>query len=147
MVVGADFAGFEQAQVRLRANFGREVEFFAPTPTTWPPGVPLDPETGRPFDVTIAPLSSGWATASAICNVVDRPMGLSMRGIADSRDAGTALGDMSETSKVFIVASGDVALASGATRLTYLGESFKVTDFRRDALGPVERYLAYAERE
>lgn len=142
----ADFAGFEAAQIKLRANFGRDVAFFTPTPTAWPPGVPLDPESGRPYDVTIAPLASGYASAVVSCNIVDRPMGLSQGGVEDSR-RDVAVGGMSLTSKVFIVASGDAALASGATRATYLGQSFKVTDFRRDALGPVERYLAYAEVE
>lgn len=137
-----DFTGFEGAQVRLRAAFGRTVEFFAPEPTIYPPGTRLDPETGRPFDPTIRPLSSGFTMTTASANVVDRPFALGLDG---QREA-TALGFLTDADKVLILASGDVALASGAERATYMGEEFKVSDFVHDSLGPVERYLIFLRR-
>lgn len=138
-----DFAGFEDAQVRLRAQFGRTVEFFAPLPTTYPPGTKLDPERGRPYDPTIRPLASGFSSAAISCNVVDRPV--VSRTLGPQREQ-TALGSMPDADKIAIVAVADAPLASGATQARYLGESFKVLDFRHDALGPVERYLAFLGR-
>lgn len=145
MIDGPDFAGFADAQVRLRANFGREVVFFTPLPTTWPPGTPLDPESGRPFDPTIRPIASGMASAAVNCSIIDRPLGLSQRGTKDQRQAQTAIGDMADKNKVAIISVEDAPRASGAVKASYLDEDFRVTDFRRDALGPVERYLAYLE--
>lgn len=141
-----NWAGFEDAQIRLRAAFGNDVEFFAPTGTTYASGVALDPETGRPYDPTIKPIASGWASAVVHGDIVDRPMGLSQGGVADQRLAGTPLGSMPVKQKVVIIGSADVGLASAATRARYLDEDFAVTDFREDKLGPVVRFLAFLEQ-
>lgn len=138
-----DFQGFEDAQIRLRAKFGRTVEFFAPMAESYPPGTKLDPERGRPYDPTIKPLSSGFSSAAVNCNVVDRPV--VGRTLAAAREQ-SALGSMPDADKIAIVSVEDAPLASGATRARYLGEHFKVMDFRIDSLGPVERYLAFLQR-
>lgn len=140
-----DFAGFEDAQVRLRAGFGRTVEFFAPTPTTYPAGTRLDPETGRPFDPAIRPLSSGFTQATASGNIVNRPIGPGKRGLGGGREA-TALGLLTDADKVVILGSGDTGAASGATLATIDGEEFKVEDVARDTLGQVERTLVFLRR-
>lgn len=85
------------------------------------------------------------ASAVVNCGIVDRPLGLSQRGTKDQRQAQTAIGDMADKNKVVILSVEDAPLASGATRARYLDEDYRVTDFRHDALGPVERYLAYLE--
>lgn len=141
-----DWSGFENAQIRLRAAFGNDVEFFMPTPTTYASGVALDPETGRPYDPTIRPIASGWASGIVHGDIVDRPMGLSQGGVEDQRRAGTPLGSMPTKQKVVIIGSADVGIASAATRARYLDEEFEVVDFREDKLGPVVRFLAFLEQ-
>lgn len=65
--------GYVDAQVRLRAKFGKDCTFFSPTPTTWPPGTPLN-LNGDPLDPSVTPLASGVASASVRCSVVSRPI-------------------------------------------------------------------------
>lgn len=144
-VFGPNWSGFADAQVRLRANFNRDVEFFVFTEPVYASGVVLDPETSRPYDPSVRPTASGVITEIIGCNLVDRPMGLSQSGVEDQRRAGTPLGSMAEYTKVAIISVDEVGIASAATAARYLGVDYRVTDFRLDALGPVERYLAFLE--
>lgn len=70
MSSGPDLAGFGDAQARKREAFGRRVDFLGEVLMTFPPGTPIDPETGHPHDPTIRPSASGQARASATCEVV-----------------------------------------------------------------------------
>jgi hypothetical protein len=69
-----DLEGFRQAQIRLREKFGRDCIFLTPIEREWPLGVPLNTETGRPFDPTIEPSDGGgFASASMRALVIDSP--------------------------------------------------------------------------
>lgn len=68
-----DLAGYREAQIRMIAKTGTTVEFFLPSAVVWPEDAILDPETGKPYDPAVLPLSSGFASASAKCGVAVRP--------------------------------------------------------------------------
>jgi hypothetical protein len=69
-----DLEGFRQAQVTLREKFGRDCIFLTALSVAWP-DVPLNTETGRPFDPTIEPASGGgFASATIRALVIDNPI-------------------------------------------------------------------------
>jgi hypothetical protein len=70
--LGPNLAGFRDAQVRLNAAMGNDVSFrFAASGFTYPPGTPIDPETGKAMDPFVEPLTEiDFPTASARATVV-----------------------------------------------------------------------------
>jgi hypothetical protein len=74
-VPSPDLEGFRQAQITLREKLGRDCVFLTPEGETWPSGVPLNAETGRPLDPTIEPESGGgFASATHRALVIDNPL-------------------------------------------------------------------------
>lgn len=135
-----DLAGFVSAQDGLRERFGEEVVFEVSLPETWPAGAALDPETGRPYDPTVQPVSSGMASAAVTAIVMDES-GLA----AEGQERTTAIGDMSEWDLVLDVHPDDYPAASGATRVTVRGDRFAVARWRPDGVRGIDRYLAFLE--
>lgn len=143
-----DLAGFRDASATLRLKFGQDVPFFTPLPTTYPMGTSLDPETGEPFDPTVVPTASGFASAAVRVGVVFRPMGLSRRGIDDDVQS-TGVGTF-EKGTVVLVADPDEydAQLADATECVVHEERYAITQIEHDRMGegPFHRVLMYAEQ-
>lgn len=133
-----NLSGFVSAQDALREMFGETVIFYVPITPTWPQDAAIDPETGRPYDPTIEPASSGQASAAVRAIVDDgaHPAG-------DERV--TAVGDMGEADLVVDVNAADYPAASGADRALVRGDRFAVTRWRPDGLSGTDRWLAFLE--
>jgi hypothetical protein len=70
-----DTAGFADAQDRLRQELGVDAVFLIPTALVWPPGTPLDPETGKPFDPFLDPVDPAANTEVTVrCSFVHSPL-------------------------------------------------------------------------
>jgi hypothetical protein len=66
---------FADAQRRLRAKLGVDVVFLIASDPEWPPGTPLDPETGKPYDPFLDPLVAQVDTeVTKRCSFVHRPL-------------------------------------------------------------------------
>lgn len=128
----ADLAGFRDAQVRLRAQLGRDVPFFKPTDTTYASGVALDPENGLPYDPSILPLASGFTSAAVRASVV-------MPGAAPTRDdvLMTAIGDIEAGEAALVVAADEYATndLDVATKVELYGEEYEITQRNLDSIG------------
>jgi hypothetical protein len=144
--VSPNIAGFKEAQERLREKLGFDIRFYTPLPKTYPPGTELDPETGKPYNATIRPTASGWASASVRCSVVSRPFGLSRTGIEDQTES-TALGIMSNTSVGLIMSEEDWPTASGATEFEHLEIRYEIRDDTPDSLGGATRHIVVGEQK
>jgi hypothetical protein len=127
-----DLQGFRDASVRLRAAMGREVVFLLPEETVWPDGTILDPETQEPYDPTIVPAASGWASASATALVV-LPGG-SVRG---DTVVNTFVGTIEEGDAAVIVSSFDFETGNleAATRVVVFDETWDITQADPDSVG------------
>ena len=146
MTISPSFAGFADAQARLREQFGHDLTFYTAGVPTWPPGVALDPETGTPYDPTIDPVDTGEAQAIVRVSVVSRPLGLSRTGVSDSSER-KAIGWVEEGGVVLIVDPDDWDQVENATEFTYADERYAVRQTDHDYLGPVERYLIYGSQK
>lgn len=135
-----NLAGFVSAQDALREKFGEAVVLTVPLPETWPAGARLDPETGRPYDPTIQPVSSGVAQAAFTAIVMDQT-----DLAAEQQERATAVGDMGEWDLVLDVHPDDYPDASAATRAVVRGDTFAVTRWHPDGVRGIDRYLAFLE--
>lgn len=140
-----DLAGYREAQLTLVAKLGADVPFFTPTATTYPAGTKMDPETGQPFDPTILPTASGFASAAVRCGVAIRPVGLSRRGISDDTRL-AALGLITEGEGILIVPTADFEAndLDAATECEVHGDRWEITQRTPDGIANVEhRRLVY----
>lgn len=134
--------GFAEAQQRLRDKLGFDIRFYAPIAGSYPPGTRLNPETGKPFDPTIKPTGSGWASASVKCSVVSRPMG--PHGVDQTET--TALGIMDSKTVGVIMGSGAfTGVVAEATEFDYLDRRFKIRDDQADELGIRDRHVVIGD--
>jgi hypothetical protein len=70
-----DVAGFRAAQARLREVLGVDAVFIIASALTWPPDTPLDPETGRPYDPFLEPVTPEVDVQVTVrCSFVQRPL-------------------------------------------------------------------------
>jgi hypothetical protein len=137
-----DLAGFAEAQQRLRSRFGRVVTFYKPTDALYSPDVPLDEQTGNPFDPTIRPASGGAiASASAVASVVYAPL----QGTNRDRTVSDQLGQHSKLNKDLILGIADRPVASGAVRFELDGEHWKIVDTKLDGVGDLQRVVVFGE--
>lgn len=146
MSVSPNIAGFKEAQERLRDKLGFDVTFYTPLPLTYPPGTPTDPETGVPYNPTIRPTASGFASASVRCSVVNRVFGLSRTGVEDQTES-TALGIMSNTSLGLIMSEEDWPDVDEATEFEHLGIRYEIRDDTPDSLGGATRHVVVGEQK
>lgn len=144
MVVDPNLEGFREAQVTLRQKFGEDVPFFTPSETEYPEGTPLDPESGLPYDPTILPLASGFASAVVRASVVFRPI----QGTRDSTRT-TPIGDIEEGSVVVMVSPQDFEEEDldEATEMEIHGERYRIKQTEYDQLGdgPPHRVIVHGE--
>lgn len=143
--VAPDFDGFRDAQVRLRENFGKDLTFYTPGATTYPPGTPLN-EDGRPYDPTIQPSASGVTTQTVRVSVVSRPIGRS-RGGMSAPISDEALGWVEAGDIVLIVDPEKLPPIKDATEVDYDGARWVIRTRDKDSLGPVDRYLLFCARK
>jgi hypothetical protein len=137
-----DLAGFAEAQQRLRDRFGRVVTFYRPSDALYSPDVPLDEQTGQPFDPTIRPASGGaLASASATANVVYAPLA----GTSRDKTVSDQLGRHSKLNKNLILGIEDQSVASGAVRFEVDGEHWKIVDVKLDGVGAIQRVVVFGE--
>lgn len=134
--------GFRAAQQFLRDELGTEVPFHTPIAPAWPPGTKLDPQTQRPFDPTIEPISGGGYTtvtvkvsmvARVIRTNVEDPLGGDVSG-GLRRGESIAMG----------ISVADYPAVQNATAATVAGIEYKLTDIIRDP-GLDNRYIAFGE--
>jgi hypothetical protein len=137
-----DLAGFAEAQQRLRSRFCRVVTFYRPTDALWSPDVPLDEQTGQPFDPTIKPASGGAiASASAVASVVYMPL----QGVSRDRTVVDQIGRHSKQNKDLILDISERDVASGALRFELDGEQWEIVDTKLDGIGDLQRIIVYGE--
>lgn len=140
-----DLTGFREAQLTLIAKLGADVPFFTPVAETYPPGTPLDPESGKPFDPTVQPQASGFASAVVRAGVAIRPIG---GGLADS-SIQNALGLLEEGQGVLLVPSTDYDNADldHATEVEVHGDRWEITQRTPDGIANVDhRRLVYIKQ-
>lgn len=141
-----DLDGFREASVNLRAALGRDVPFFTPTPTTWPPGTPLDPQTGTPYDPVIQPLASGFASASVRAIVV-----LPGANLRADEVISAAIGEIEEGKAVVVVGrkSWDDNNLEDATLVGIYDETWEIVQSDLDGIGPdaADRVIIHAQQK
>lgn len=133
---GPDLAGFRAARERKRRLFSEPVVLLGTGVVTWP-NVPLDPETGAPYDPTIEPLSSG---ASAVIDVE-----WVWRSSQDPSDD-SAAGTFAKAHPMLIAGSGASAALEGMTHFERRGERFRIEGVHFDGITSVDRILIYGAR-
>jgi hypothetical protein len=140
-----DLEGYKNAQARLRAQFGQDVPFFTPTPTTWPGGIPTD-EAGVPLDPEVQPLASGFASGVLRCNVVSKPILRTLEVPATDAPMG-----LKDRSKLVLLAGYDEFVAAGVSGATFVevyGAKYKIEAMLNDQVGngPTQRKLIFLEK-
>lgn len=141
-----NFAGFQEAQARLREQFGHDITFLTEGVDTYPPGTELDPESGEPFDPSIEPTATSDVATVVHCSVVSRPMGLSRSGVDDSVKR-EAIGWVEEGGVVLIVDIEDWADVRDADSFEYADETYSIRQTEHDYLGEAERYLIFGSQQ
>lgn len=135
-----DLAGFREAQLTLIAKLGADVPFFSPVAPSYPPGTPIDPESGQPFDPSIAALASGFTSAAVRCGVAIRPVGVQKDNML------SALGIMEEGKGLLLVPqlAYENANLDGATQCEVHGERWTIEQRDLDGIGTeTHRYVLH----
>lgn len=136
-----DIAGYRAAQERKRGFFGVEVTFFyGVTGEVWPEGTLLDPETSRPIDWTVEPVSSGAQASGSI------PVGVAYRSSQDPSDP-AAIGWVEQAEVMLIANLDDAPVASGAATFLLRDERYQVVANGFDGIAAEsDRYLVWGRR-
>lgn len=141
-----DLDGFRDASVRLRAAMGRPLWYLTPTPTTWPEGTALDPESGQPYDPTIVPLASGFSSASAQTLVV-------LPGATDrvAKEVEAAIGriEVGDAALVLAAKDWDALDLEDATGVVIYDDTWELADARFDSVGgagDADRVIVHARQ-
>lgn len=143
-VIAPDMSGFEDAQVRLREQFGEPVVFLFEPVVTWPDDTPIDPETGDPYDPAVRPEASGQASATVDCTIAFKA--INRAGVTGGESEG-ALGIVPSTHIMAICGSAAASAVDGAREMIARGEHFLVTSQKPDGIGGLQRFLTYGKLE
>lgn len=135
-----DLAGFREAQERKRALLGEDITFTGEPVFVWPPGVPIDAQTGKPYDPVIEPLSSAAASAVVRCGVRDVH-----REISGEVETGP-LGLVDKTKVMLIANAGAASAIEPMVRFQARGERFVIEAKKFDGVSGIDRYLVYGSR-
>lgn len=139
MAVHPDVGGFREAQRRLRAELGVFATFTIPGDPSWPPGTPLDPETGKPHDPFLEPTVPPVDREEIVnCSFVHRPL-------VALDPAATPIGAADQGLAALIIDEADYERIKDATRVQIGPEIYDVQRFRHDVAIRTERYIAYLE--
>ena len=139
-----NLAGFREAQERKRALLGEDITFFAEPVYTWPPNVPMDAQTGRPYDPVIEPLSSAAASAIVRCGVFFRAV--NRAGIGGEVEIG-APGVVEKTKVMLIANAGAASAIEPMVRFQARAEPFLIEVMKFDGVAGIDRVLVYGSRE
>lgn len=134
-----DLAGFADAQERLRQQYGVDATFIFPGDMTYAPDVQLNPRTGKPYDPFATPDTVTAEREEVVrCSVVTKALG----GRAEAgRVTETPIGSMSDAGMALMFNLDDYARVDDAPLCEVYGETWKVTQLRRDELG--DRGIAF----
>jgi hypothetical protein len=138
--VGPAVEGFRDAQAALREALGVDAAFLIASEPEWPPGTPLDPETGNPYDPFLEPVNPTTDTEVIVrCSFVHRPL----QGI-DPAASPIGAGDLGDAALIIPLERYDDVRT--ATRVRVGVELWDIQQFRYDVALGTERWLAYLER-
>lgn len=137
-MVAPDLAGFREAQERKRALLGEDVLFIGDPVYVWP-DVPMDEQTGRPYDPVIEPLSSAAASAVVRC-------GVSFRATLTGFTEIGAQGVVDKTHVMLIAGSGAASAIEGKSRFQARAETFLIDATKFDGVSGIDRILVYGSR-
>lgn len=138
-----DHAGFREAMVKMRMEFGEDVPFFSRVDGAYPPGVALDPETGRPFDPTVTATGSGWASAAMRVQVFTD----TLTPGAEDDAVHTPVGWFEEGNIVLDADPEEYEALDDPEEVEWLGERYVISDVDGGTIGDVEnRKLIYCRR-
>lgn len=143
MTVTPDYAGYREAQERLRELLGEPVVLLAPADRTYPPGTAIDPESGEPYDPLIEPTASAQASAQVTARVAYK----GVPSNPEHADNLGALGWMEDSDVVAITGSAAASAASGAVSMVIRDERYEIRDSRFDGLAGIDRYLIFGAKE
>lgn len=138
-----DLDGFAEAQDRLRRVMGRDVVFRVPGVPVWPDDTVLDPQTRRPYDPTIQPVSGrDFSEITKRVSVVWQPIRASGQDqVSDER-----LGVMRSERLALAISDADYGDVEDATEAIVSGITYRVTESVADA-SPDERHVMYLEAQ
>jgi hypothetical protein len=136
----ADLPGLTDAQRRLRGMFGVVVTFWDEPTADYPPGTPLDPDTGTPYDPTIKPVLASAATASALCTVA-------FRSTSEDQEEMDAIGLADRTHVQLIADIDDRPLIENAVEFDLRGDRYKVEARKPDGIGGDQRWLTWGRKK
>lgn len=135
-----DLAGFRDAQKRLRQEFGEVVVFLGEVTATFPAGTAVDPETGKPYDPTAEPDSQTQASASALCDIVARPV--------FGSEEQPSQGGIFETSHLILIADiDDRDLIEDKAHARVREREYLIAATRPDGIAGVQRLLIACREE
>lgn len=140
-----DLAGFREAQITLREQFSQDVTFIRYDEPTYPSGTAMDPESGVPYDPTIAATASGITEIPASAEVF-RGQRASDEG---AEEVATAIGEIETGQAVLAIDPEDLAEIQGATEVVIDGETYRVTTaVDSPSVGPLppDRTLIWVEQ-
>jgi hypothetical protein len=134
-----DVAGYAAAQTRLREQLGIDADFLIKGEPVWPPGTPIDPETGKPYDPFLDPVTPVEETTITVrVSFVHRPL--------DAADpAASPIGPLDRGNAALIVAEADYPTVHGARRVQVAGEVWDLQSWRHDVAARMPRWIAYLE--
>ena len=133
--MGADLAGFTDAQKRLREEFGEAVRFERPGVATYPAGTKLG-EDGKPLDPLVQPIGETDFNTVVKCNVAFR-----------SKDPAGDQAGWHDVEHVRLIADiSDRDKIDGATHALLRGQRYEVVSTTPDGIGGVQRYLVEARK-
>lgn len=132
-------AGFYEAQASLVERMGQQVVLLFEQETVWPDGTKLDPESGKPLNPWVAPISSGfteWTGSGAVGRRVAQKSQL------QSDVQFEPIGVLESGPAQIIIPVRDYPVASGeAKRAIVQGREWKVEDTESDG----HRYIVSLE--
>lgn len=141
-----DLDAFRDAMNRLRTYMGEDVTFHIPEAPQWPPGTPIDPETGEPYDPAVDPVvGGGFQDVVKHVGVVVKPISPAREG-GDTRFAPG--GEFSGMDAVLDMAAADQPDVTDATEVTVYNARFKIIEMKPSGLGgtdQIDRFVVYLE--
>lgn len=139
-----DLAGFREALDRKRLLLGEDITFHGARVFTWPASAAIDPQTSRPYDPVIEPLSSAAASAVVRCGVFFRAV--NRAGIGGEQEV-SAAGRFDKTHVMVIAPSGAASAIAPMRFFDARGERFLIDSQKFDGVSGIDRYLVYGARE
>jgi hypothetical protein len=136
-VIAPDLAGFRAAQNRLIQQVGITAVFVHEGQSTYASDVPMNPNTGKPYDPFATPTSSTAERRETVqCGIVAR---VAVEG--DTRQ--TAIGMMSRESVALLCNIVDLPRITGADRVEFENEVYELRSIDQDSIGA--RAIAFVE--